>query len=182
MSMPPVGPRPAVFVRPATEGDVSFLTDVVIVTTRAQGRLPDGFDEQEFRAGFAEWTREQVRGEAVPDDGGKSETSVIEIDGERAGRLRVVRAPDHVELAGIQLLPAHQGHGIGTHLVEQIVTDARRAGLPVRLSVEKDNPRARGLYERLGFVAVGETESDVLLEASTSAVRPAPSSGPNGSA
>jgi ribosomal protein S18 acetylase RimI-like enzyme len=177
MSMPPVGPMPSVFVRPATEHDVTFLTDVVVVSTRAQGRLPADFDESEFRAGFAEWTGEQVRGEVE-----HSQTSVIEIEGERAGRLRVVRAPDHVELAGIQLLPAHQGHGIGTHLVEQIVTDARRAGLPVRLSVEKDNPRARALYERLGFVAVGETESDVLLEASTSAVRPAPSSGPNGSA
>src|SRR5687768_12844219 len=128
--MEPVGPMPSVFVRPATEGDVAFLTDVVIVTTRAQGRLPEDFDEQEFRAGFAEWTGEQVRGEVE-----RSQTSVIEIDGERAGRLRVVRAPDHVELAGIQLLPAHQGHGIGTHLVEQIVTDARKAGLPVRLSV-----------------------------------------------
>jgi ribosomal protein S18 acetylase RimI-like enzyme len=180
--MPPVGPMPGVFVRPATEHDVAFLTDVVIVVTRAQGRLPEDFDEQGFREGFAEWTGEQVRGEAVLDDGRNSETSVIEIDGERAGRLRVVRAPDHVELAGIQLLPAHQGHGIGTHLVEQILTDARKAGLPVRLSVEKDNPRARALYQRLGFAVVGETESDVLLEASTSAVRPAPSSGPNGSA
>jgi ribosomal protein S18 acetylase RimI-like enzyme len=181
--MEPVGPMPSVFVRPATEGDIAFLTDVVVVTTRAQGRLPEDFDEQEFRAGFAEWTGEQVRGDAGSDPGGNSETSVIEIEGERAGRLRVVRAPDHVELAGIQLLPAHQGHGIGTHLVEQIVTDARKAGLPVRLSVEKDNPRARALYERLGFVVVvEETDSEVLLEASTSAVRPAPSSGPNGSA
>jgi ribosomal protein S18 acetylase RimI-like enzyme len=175
--MPPVGPMPGVFVRPATEHDVAFLTDVVIVTTRAQGRLPQDFDEQGFRNGFAQWTGEQVRGEVE-----HSETCVIEIDGERAGRLRVVRAPDHVELAGIQLLPAHQGHGIGTHLVEQILTEARNAGLPVRASVEKDNPRARALYERLGFAAVGETESDVVLEASTSAVRPAPSSGPNGSA
>ena len=164
VTLPPVGPMPSVFVRPATEHDVTFLTDVVIVATRAQGRLPADFDEPAFREGFAEWTREQVRGDAGSDAGGNSETSVIEIDGERAGRLRVVRAPDHVELAGIQLLPAHQGHGIGTHLVEQIVTDARKAGLPVRLSVEKDNPRARVLYERLGFVEVGDSEGETQLE------------------
>lgn len=157
--MPPVGPLPSVFVRPANEADVAFLTDVVVVTTSAQGRLPDEFDETDFRAGFAEWTARQVRGEVE-----HSETSVIEIEGERAGRLRVVRAPDHVELAGIQLLPAHQGHGIGTHLVEQILTDTRAAGLPVRTSVEKDNPRAVAFYERLGFVAVGETGSEVQLE------------------
>ena len=161
MSLPPVGPLPSVFVRPATEHDVTFLTDVVIVATRAQGRLSDDFDEEAFRAGFVEWTHEQVRGGVA-----HSETSVIEIDGERAGRLRVVRAPDHHELAGIQLLPAHQGHGIGTHLVEQFLVEARSAGVPARISVEKDNPRARALYERLGFAKVGETDSDDLLEIS----------------
>ena len=157
--MPPVGPMPTVFVRPATEHDVTFLTDVVVVATRAQGREPDDFDEAAYRRGFAEWTGEQVRGEVE-----HSETSVIEIEGERAGRLRVVRAPDHMELAGIQLLPAHQGHGIGTHLIEQFLVEARDAGLPARISVEKDNPRARALYERLGFVRVGETDTEVQLE------------------
>lgn len=160
MSLPPVGPMPTVFVRPATEHDVLFLTDVVVVAARSQGRLPDDFDEAGFREGFAEWSREQVRGEVE-----HSETSVIEIEGERAGRLRVVRAPDHHELAGIQLLPAHQGHGIGTHLVEQFLVESRGAGVPARISVEKDNPRARALYERLGFVLVGETETDDVLEA-----------------
>jgi ribosomal protein S18 acetylase RimI-like enzyme len=150
---------PTVFVRPATEHDVLFLTDVVVVATRSQGRVADDFDEAAYREGFAEWTHRQVRGEVE-----HSETSVIEIEGERAGRLRVVRAPDHLELAGIQLLPAHQGHGIGTHLVEQLLVEAREAGLPARISVEKDNPRARALYERLGFVVVGQTDGDVKLE------------------
>jgi ribosomal protein S18 acetylase RimI-like enzyme len=34
----------------------------------------------------------------------------------------------------------------------------------VRLSVEQDNPRARALYERLGFSVVGESDGDVHLE------------------
>ena len=157
--LPPVGPLPAVFVRPATGDDVSFLTDVVVVTTRAQGRLPDDFDEDEFRAGFTAWTIEQVQGSVEG-----SETCVIEIDGERAGRLRLVQADDHAELAGLQLLPAHQGHGIGTYLIEQFLVEARRSGLAPRVAVEKDNPRARSLYERLGFVPVGETERDDVLE------------------
>src|SRR4051812_32744117 len=97
---------PSVFVRPATADDVTFLTDVVIVATRAQGRLPDDFDEEEIRAGFAEWTTQQVEGLVEG-----SETCVLEIDGERAGRIRIVQAPDHAELAGMQLLPAHQRRG-----------------------------------------------------------------------
>ena len=71
-----------------------------------------------------------------------STTYVIEIQGERAGRLRVVRTREFVEVAGIQLLPAHQGHGIGTHLIEQLVVEAHQAGLPARAAVQPDNPRA----------------------------------------
>ena len=150
---------PSVFVRSATPEDVSFLTDVVVVTTRAQGRLPDDFDEEEFRRGFAEWTSEQVNGLVEG-----NETCVIEIYGERAGRLRLVQDEDRAELAGLQLLPAHQGKGIGTYLIEQFLVEARRAGLTPRVSVEKDNPDARRLYERLGFVPVGDTERHDLLE------------------
>jgi GNAT superfamily N-acetyltransferase len=163
MRLPPVGPMHSVFVRSATPDDVSFLTDVVVVATRAQGRLPDDFDEQEFRAGFGEETGEQVQGLVEG-----SETCVIEIDGERAGRLRMVQSDDHVELAGIQLLPPHQGRGIGTYLIEQFLVEARRAGLTPRISVEKDNPDARRLYERLGFVPIGDSDRDDLLEWRTS--------------
>ena len=39
----------------------------------------------------------------------------------------------------------------------------RAAGLPVRLRVFRVNPASR-LYERLGFVATGETDTHVLME------------------
>jgi ribosomal protein S18 acetylase RimI-like enzyme len=157
--MPPVGPNPSLYVRPATEHDVGFLTDVVIVVTRAQGRLAEDFDEGDYRTGFAARTADEVAGLVE-----HSTTFVIEIDGERAGRLRVVQAPDHRELAGIQILPAHQGHGLGTHLIEQFLVETRDDGLPARVSVERDNPRARALYERLGFVEVGGSETETQLE------------------
>ncbi|MBB6627846.1 GNAT family N-acetyltransferase [Nocardioides sp. KIGAM211] len=157
--MQPVGPSPSLNLRLATERDIAFLTDLVVVVTRAQGRVPDDFDEAEYRNGFAGSTIEQVAGR-VED----STTYVVEIDGERAGRLRVVRFRDRHEIAGIQLLPAHQGRGLGTHLIEQLISEARDAGLPVRLGVEHDNPRARSLYERLGFVKVGSTDQEALME------------------
>ncbi|MBM2622536.1 GNAT family N-acetyltransferase [Actinoplanes sp. LDG1-06] len=137
----------------ATAADVEFLTGVVIEATRAQGRLPAGFDETDFRAGFAEWTVGLI---------GSGTLHVIEVDGRRAGRLRVVRTPEQVELAGIQLLPHEQSRGLGT----QIITDLMRdAGRPVVLSVEKDNPRAQALYRRLGFVVTGETEDELRMRA-----------------
>lgn len=144
-----------VSVRPATEADVAFLTDVVVEATYDQGRFPDDFDEVDFRTGFGEWTAEQVRGEL---DG--SSTSVVEVDGERAGRLRVVRRRDLVEIAGLQLLPEHQSQGVGRTVVDSVIAQARADGLPVELGVEKDNPRAREFWERCGFAYVGEGEGE----------------------
>ncbi len=146
------------FVRPATVQDVAFLTDVEVVTTRASGRaLPE--EERSFRAGLDGRTLAELRGEVEG-----SETRVIEIDGARAGRFWVTRALDHVELCALQLLPAHQGRGIGTYLVNRFLDAARDAGLVARLRVERDNPRARSLYERLGFVVVDGDDTHEHLE------------------
>ena len=104
---------PSYRIRPATAEDVGFLADVVIEATRAQSRLPADFDEQQWRNGFAEWTMEQVQAE-IPD----STTSVVEVDGQSAGRLRITRTAEYIELSGVQLLPDVQGQGIGTAIVE----------------------------------------------------------------
>ena len=146
-------------VRPAVMSDVEFLTDVAIEATRKQGRLHPEFDKRKFRAGFGEWTEEQIRGD-VP----HSATSVIEVSGEPAGRLRVIRDVDRIELAGLQLLPHLQGRGIGTRIVEDLKAEAAAGGLSLDIGVEKDNPRARRLYERLGCVQVGEDDEEYFLQ------------------
>ncbi|MFC8306016.1 GNAT family N-acetyltransferase [Streptomyces olivaceus] len=52
--------------------------------------------------------------------------------------------------------PALQSCGIGTFLVEAAELRIRRRGLrQAELGVEESNPRARALYERLGYVAYG---------------------------
>ena len=147
-----------VTIRPATEADVEFLTTVVIEATADQGRLPDDFDEVDYRAGFGAWTAEQVNG-----DGNGSSISVVQVDGQDAGRLRVVRRDGLVEIAGLQLLPEHQSRGVGRTVVDTVITEARAGGLRVELGVEKDNPRARTFWERSGFSYVGEDESEHRL-------------------
>ena len=145
-------------LRRATEADVEFLTEVVVTATKHLGRWPadmSAADEAAWREGFADWTREQVRDEVAG-----STTSVVEVDGVPVGRHRVVREDDRVELAGIQLLPEHQGRGLGAAVVRDVVEEAERRGVPALLSVEKDNPRARALYERHGFVLVGEDDRE----------------------
>ena len=51
----------------------------------------------------------------------------------------------------LAVLPAFRGRGIGTALLERMLTQLRATGLAaVSLSVARSNP-ARGLYERYGF-------------------------------
>lgn len=75
---------------------------------------------------------------------------VIEAEGAPVGCLAVAEHDDHVFVDRIALLPSWQGLGIGTRLMRQVIDDAERRDLPVRLSVLDNNP-ARRLYERLGF-------------------------------
>lgn len=89
-----------------------------------------------------------------------STTCVIEMDGAAVGRLRLVVAPDRIEIAGIQVLPARQGHGIGTAVIRNVLDRAEHERVPVVLDVENDNPGARRLYERLGFTAGAAVTGD----------------------
>jgi ribosomal protein S18 acetylase RimI-like enzyme len=146
-------------LRLATLEDVAFLADVVITATLAQGRFPTDIDLVEYRAGYEDWTRETILG-AIPD----GTLSVIEYDGSPIGRLRVVRTQTSITLAGIQLVPAYQNQHIGSTLIEQLKHEAGLKQVPLLISVEKDNPRAQRLYERLGCRIIGQDEQEYHLE------------------
>src|SRR5262249_50680936 len=144
-----------ILLRPATLEDVAFLADVVITATLAQGRFPQDVDVTDYRAGYEDWTRETILG-AIPN----CALSIIEYDGCSIGRLRVVRTPTSITLAGIQLLPAYQNQRIGSTLIEQLKREADLKQVPLCISVEKDNPGAQRLYERLGCRIIGQDEQE----------------------
>lgn len=85
--------------------------------------------------------------------------SLIEVDGERVGMVQLLVESDAVEVAEIQIDPSHQGRGIGTNVLLDVIADARARGREVRLSVGLKNQKAIRLYERLGFVAVEQSET-----------------------
>lgn len=61
------------------------------------------------------------------------------------------------ELA-IAVLPEHRSNGVGTQLIAHLLEAAKASYPSVSLSVRATNP-AKRLYERLGFRAVGGSES-----------------------
>ena len=62
----------------------------------------------------------------------------------------------------IAVLPGHRGRGAGSQLMAALIDAARERYRALSLSVSPDNP-ARRLYERLGFVAVGERSGSLVM-------------------
>lgn len=91
---------------------------------------------------------------------GEAEVVVIEASNGQLVALGAVSFR-HGRWANLWMLSvdeAWQSLGIGGFLVEELESRARRRGLTeARLSVEHDNPRARALYERLGYRALGSS-------------------------
>jgi ribosomal protein S18 acetylase RimI-like enzyme len=78
-------------------------------------------------------------------------TKIITVDGADAGVLIVDRRPGEMYLGRIELHPDYQGRGIGSTLIRQLRTEAAARRQPLILDVLTVNPRARDLYQRLGF-------------------------------
>jgi ribosomal protein S18 acetylase RimI-like enzyme len=77
--------------------------------------------------------------------------SIIEVESRPVGSLWLEQKPDSLYIHDLQVTPLQQGQGIGTAVVEMVIGQGADLGLPVVLSVLPANPRARDLYERLGF-------------------------------
>jgi GNAT superfamily N-acetyltransferase len=107
-----------------------------------------------------------------------AEWHIVELGGQAIGRLIVDRSGNEVLLMDIALLPQYRGAGIGTRLIQRLQAEAAGAeaagaeaagaeaagaGKPVRLHVESFN-RALRLYERLGFVRIGDNGIYVHME------------------
>lgn len=65
---------------------------------------------------------------------------------------------------GLCVLPRAQSKGVGTALLQFLLSYARVAGIPLRLSVDKENHRAIALYQRHGFHTVRESETVYFME------------------
>ncbi len=74
-------------------------------------------------------------------------TQIIELGDAPIGIHVVERAPDHIQLWRIFILPEYQRRGIGSQLIERLLAEARSARLPLRLRVLRVNPAFK-LYER----------------------------------
>ena len=87
----------------------------------------------------------------------------IIVNDDTVGFLSVEMNSDHVFFSEILIDPDHQNRGIGTEVLEQVIHDADRVSLPVRLRVLLQS-HAISLYKRHGFCETGRTETHILME------------------
>jgi GNAT superfamily N-acetyltransferase len=115
--------------------------------------------EQTYGKWDEEWQQSHFRQHLNPDA-----CQVIVAEGQDVGVVCKVEGEEEVLLRVVEVLPEYQGRGIGTSIIRCILREAHRKGMPVALQVLKVNP-ARRLYERLGFVTTGETETHYQMRA-----------------
>jgi ribosomal protein S18 acetylase RimI-like enzyme len=72
------------------------------------------------------------------------------------GQEIVDRSEKSIRLIDIALLPEFRRTGVGTLLLKKLVEESRAKELPIELKVLKSNAAAARLYERIGFVRLGE--------------------------
>ncbi|WP_407316403.1 GNAT family N-acetyltransferase [Pseudomonas sp. nanlin1] len=84
------------------------------------------------------------------------ENLIVQVAGERLGYLSLSRDLRALYIRELHLLEAARGQGLGSAVLHEVQARARSEHFArVRLTVFKTNP-ARHLYQRHGFVEVGE--------------------------
>jgi [ribosomal protein S18]-alanine N-acetyltransferase len=101
------------------------------------------------------WSERTYRGE-LEDRGDTRHYVAAEEDGVLAGWAGLAAIGGQGDVLTIGVRPESQGRGIGAALLTALLDEAAARGcVEVFLDVRADNDRARRLYERFGFTAVG---------------------------
>lgn len=87
-----------------------------------------------------------------------AEHSLIFVDGERAGQVRLAASPLEIYVVDVSLLPPYRRRGIGTAVYRDILARAAAGGQSVAASVEKRNTASVEFHRGLGFRIESETE------------------------
>ena len=139
-------------LRPISESDQEFLYRCYASTRIEELALvpwsdadKEAFLRMQFRAQTEHYSKHYSM----------AEFQVIQVDGRPAGRLYVARWEKEIRIVDITLLPAFRGRGVGSHLLNVLITESEQAKKPLSIHVEKNNPAMR-LYVRLGFKTVGD--------------------------
>ena len=130
-------------LRAANKNDAQLFYKVIKETMR-------GF----IIATWGAWDEPRVQRESS-EDCLSPHASVVLVEDAEVGVLWIEETPTHLQVRQIYLLSAYQRCGVGTQLMQEILTRAKELEKPVCLRVLRVNP-AKQFYEKLGFAVIQE--------------------------
>jgi ribosomal protein S18 acetylase RimI-like enzyme len=147
-------------LRPVLQEDEDFLSEVY-ASTRTDELIQTGWDEALQRAFLTQQftSQQQYYKDRFPE----GEHQIILVNNLRAGRIYVAGSDKEIRILDLTLLPQYRNAGIGTSILQDILTEAKTSRKPVRIYVESFN-RSLGLFERLGFRKASEAGMHFLME------------------
>lgn len=86
-------------------------------------------------------------------------TLIIQQSDKTIGKIMLDENETALHIIDIALEPAMRGKGYGTALLRAIQAAAQKRGLPVKLSVDRQNRQAKKLYLALGFQVTGTSDT-----------------------
>ena len=147
-------------LRDSTIEDEPFLREVYACTREQELAMVPWNDDQKnafLRFQFA--AQHAYYHEQYPDAG----YQIVLKDGDPVGRLYVARKPSEIKILDLTVLPQHRNKGIGSQLMNEILSEANIAGKRVLIWVEQSSP-AQELFKRLGFAKIEDNGYQELLE------------------
>lgn len=147
-------------IRRAETADETFL-EAVYADSRRDELAPFGWSREQEDAFFKMQFQMQSRAYQMqfPD----ADYHIVELDDEPVGRMIVQRGEKEIRLVDVSLLAEFRNRGIGTFLLERLKTEAGSDRV-LSLHVLKTNAQAKRLYERLGLVAVKESDLHFTMQ------------------
>ncbi|MEU6720606.1 ribosomal protein S18-alanine N-acetyltransferase [Nonomuraea sp. NPDC046802] len=101
------------------------------------------------------WSEGMMRGELA--DMPRSRHYVVALVGDEiVAYAGLAAAADQADVQTIAVLERHQGTGIGSAMLTELLGEAHRRGArEIFLEVRADNPRAQAVYRHFGFEEIG---------------------------
>jgi len=126
-------------LRPATNRDAQFVDDLTFKTMRpfVQATWPNDAAAQQHYFAMNSFN--------------VSNTRIIQVDGQDAGRLSTTVRSDCLFIDEIHILPEYQRQGIGKQTIDRVLDEARQRGLPVEATVLKVNNPSLRMFLGIGF-------------------------------
>tara|TARA_Y100001956_G_C4127842_1_gene191320 strand:- start:2371 stop:2817 length:447 start_codon:yes stop_codon:yes gene_type:complete len=136
--------------RPAKERDFDFLY-----------QLKKAAEHDAIKAVFG-WD-EKVQREIHQQEWQQAKPTIIEVEGQPVGSFLVEQHNDHLYFGRFFLLPELHGEGVGSQVLNQLITDAQKLNLPIKLCYLQGN-RVGSLYERFGFKRISHNQQFIFMQ------------------